>query len=394
MCGELDLGTPKQSLDLLNQLKTLYKAKARKAKVDVSKQAHIIMYPEVPTAAMIRDCYDADDPPVASVSTSAGTLECLRRSSNKTKAEQTALVPTMPGPAMQPPAMQPPAMPGFAPTGMQNVQQAMAFMGMDPMQAMMAMAARLFSQQGGQQSQQSQETPGLRIFAGSRGEVNLAAASTPQASTPQGVAQAETPHGSPPGEDSQDLQLALPDTAQVVSPEEQAASVQLATQARQAAKATETPATKTPATKAKAKAKAKAKGKAKAKSQAKVEKESAEANVSGATSSSKRKACDDDVDVAPSPKAKAKPAAKAKARPEKIVFTQENRPPCPEPKSGTTWYRKGKIHRNQGGFRVFVNASDRCDKKVTIKDENDCEAEWQKALKMIDDSYEGIPNVD
>lgn len=391
MCGELglDLGTPKQSLDLLNQLKTLYKAKARKAKVDVSKQTHIIMYPEVPTAAMIRDCYDADDPPVASVSTSAGTLECLRRSSNKSKADQTALVPMPAGPAMQPPAM-----PGFAPNAMQHAQQAMAFMGMDPMQAMMAMAARLFSQQGGQQSQQIQETPGLRIFAGSRGEVNLAAAPTPQASTPQGVAQAETPHGSPPGEDSQDLQLALPDTAQVVSPEEQAASVQLATQARQAAKATETPATKTPATKAKAKAKAKAKGKAKAKSQAKVEKEPAEANVSGATSSSKRKACDDDVDVAPSPKAKAKPAAKAKARAEKIVFTQENRPPCPEPKSGTTWYRKGKIHRNQGGFRVFVNASDRCDKKVKIKDENDCEAEWQKALKMIDDSYEGIPNVD
>ena len=391
MCGELglDLGTPKQSLDLLNQLKTLYKAKARKAKVDVSKQTHIIMYPEVPTAAMIRDCYDADDPPVASVSTSAGTLECLRRSSNKSKADQTALVPMSAGPAMQPPAML-----GFAPNAMQHAQQAMALMGMDPMQAMMAMAARLFSQQGGQQSQQIQETPGLRIFAGSRGEVNLAAAPTPQASTPQGVAQAETPHGSPPGEDSQDLQLALPDTAQVVSPEEQAASVQLATQARQAAKATETPATKTPATKAKAKAKAK--GKAKAKSQAKVEKEPAEANVSGATSSSKRKACDDDVDVAPSPKAKAKPAAKAKARAEKIVFTQENRPPCPEPKSGTTWYRKGKIHRNQGGFRVFVNASDRCDKKVKIKDENDCEAEWQKALKMIDfdDSYEGIPNVD
>ena len=383
MCGELglDLGTPKQSLDLLNQLKTLYKTKAKKAKVDVSKQAHIIMYPKVPTEAMIRDCYDADDPPVASVSSSAGTLECLRRSSNKSKADQTALVPMPAGPAMQPPAML-----GFAPNAMQHAQQAMALMGMDPMQAMMAMAARLFSQQGGQQSQQGQETPGLRIFAGSRGEVNLAAAPTPQASTPQGVAQAETPHGSPPGEDSQDLQLALPDTAQVVSPEEQAASVQLATQARQAAKATETPATKTPATKAKAKAKAK--------SQAKVEKEPAEANVSGATSSSKRKACDDDVDVAPSPKAKAKPAAKVKARPEKIVFTQENRPPCPKPKSGTTWYRKGKIHRNQGGFRVFVNASDRCDKKVKIKDENDCEAEWQKALKMIDDSYEGIPNVD
>ena len=389
MCGELglDLGTPKQSLDLLNQLKSLYKAKARKSKVDVSKQAHIIMYPEVPTEAMIRNCYDADDTPVASVSSSAGTLECLRKSSNKTKPE-TALVPTMPAPGMQPPTM-----PGFAPNAMQQAmaQQAMAFMGMDPM-AMMSMAARFFSQ-GGQQSQQ--ETPGLKIFAGSKGEVSLAASPTPQAMTPQGVTpQAVTPHGSTPGEDSQELMLALPDAGQLVPPEEQATSVQLATQARQAARATGTPATQTPATKAKAKAQAKAKGKAKAKSQAKVEKESAKAKASGATGSSKRKACDDDGDVAPSHKAKPKPDAKAKARAEKMVFTQENPPSVPEPKSGTTWYRKGKIHRNQGGFRVFLNAGDRCDKKVKITDENDCEAEWQKALKMIDDSYDGIPDAD
>ena len=41
-----------------------------------------------------------------------------------------------------------------------------------------------------------------------------------------------------------------------------------------------------------------------------------------------------------------------------------------------------------------MNAGDRCDKKVKITDENDCEAEWQKALKMIDDSYDGIPDAD
>ena len=394
----MDLGTPKQSLDLLNQLKTLYKTKAKKAKVDVSKQAHIIMYPKVPTEAMIRDCYDADDPPVASVSSSYGTLECLRRSSNKSKAEQTALVPTMPGPAMQPPAMQPPAMPGFAPNAMQNAQQAMAFMGMDPMQAMMAMAARFFSQQGGQLSQQSQQdpTPGLRIFAGSRGEANLVSSPTPQA--PQAVTPQET------GDDSQEqLALALP---AVISPEDQAAAVAMATKARQEAKAEMPKAKAEPKSNAKAKgkstakakaksnAKDKAKSKPKAKSQGKIEK------------GSKRKASDgddEDDDVAPSPKAKAtpsspmakaKPGAKAKARAERTVFTEDNKPPVPEPKSGTTWYRKGKIHRNQGGFRVFLNASDRCDKKVRITDENNCEAEWQKALKMIDDSYDGIPDAD
>jgi hypothetical protein len=33
-------------------------------------------------------------------------------------------------------------------------------------------------------------------------------------------------------------------------------------------------------------------------------------------------------------------------------------------------------------------------KKVKIKDEDNCEAEWQKAIKMIDDSYDDIPNAD
>ena len=100
----------------------------------------------------------------------------------------------------------------------------------------------------------------------------------------------------------------------------------------------------------------------------------------GAAASSKRKASDGDDAVAPSPKAKAKPSAKAKAAAEKMVFTEANRPPVPAPKAGTTWYRKGKIHRNSGAFRVFLSAGDRCDKKVKIKDEDNCEAEWQRAL--------------
>lgn len=78
VCGELglELGTPKQNLTLLNQLKSLYKSKAKKAKVDVSKRDHIVIYPEVPSEAMIRECYDADDPPVTRATSSTGTLEC------------------------------------------------------------------------------------------------------------------------------------------------------------------------------------------------------------------------------------------------------------------------------------------------------------------------------
>ncbi len=399
VCGELglELGTPKQNLTLLNQLKSLYKSKAKKAKVDVSKRDHIVIYPEVPSEAMIRECYDADDPPVTRATSSTGTLECLRKSSNKSKPE-TALVP-MPAPAVQSPSM-----PGVGPSSMQQAmaQQAMAFMGMDPVAAMnmMQMMAMRFIGQ----SQQQDTAPGpagLKIFAGNKNELNQvtpnrspsapsSAASPPAAVTTQVESQEDS--------QGQELQLALPDVAKLVTPEEQAAAVQAATQERQV-KRTEAKeaeqAEGTPSAKAKAKCKAKAKAKSKAKGAAKSPaKGSCKSKAQGIAASPKRKAGDGDDNVALSPKAKAKPSAKAKATADKIVFTQENPPPVPAPKSGTTWYRKGKIHRNSGAFRVFLSTGDRCDKKVKIKDEDNCEAEWQKAINMIDDSYDDIPNAD
>ena len=392
----LELCTAKQSLDLLNQLKYLYKSKAKRAKVDVSKQAHIIIYPEVPSEITIRDCYDADDPPLTSACSSAGTLECLRKSSNKSKPE-TALVPK---PAHE---MQSPTMPGLAPHAMQQAmaQQAMAFMGMDPMAAMnmmQVMAMRFL----GQSQQQDTAPAGLKIFAGNKAELNQvtpsrspsapsSAASPPAAAVTPQVESQEDSQG-------QELQLALPDVVKLVPAEEQLAAVQAATQERQVkrAEAKETePQKETPSAKAKAKCKGKAKAKSKAKGAAKSPaKGSAKSMAQGAAASSKRKATDGDDAVAPSPTAKAKPSAKAKAAAERIVFTEANRPPVPAPKSGTTWYRKGKIHRNSGAFRVFLSAGDRCDKKVKIQDEDNCEAEWQKAIKMIDDSYDDIPDAD
>ena len=202
------MGKPKQNLTLLNQLKSLYKSKAKKAKVDVSKRDHIVIYPEVPSEAMIRECYDADDPPVTSTASSTGILDCLRKSSSKTKPE-TALVP-MPAPAVQSPTM--PS--GVGPSSMQQAmaQQAMAFMGMDPMAAMnmMQMMAMRFL---GQSQQQDTVPAGLKIFAGNKTELNQvtpnrspsapsSAASPPAVVTPQVESQEDS--------QGQELQLAWP----------------------------------------------------------------------------------------------------------------------------------------------------------------------------------------
>ena len=400
MCGDLglELGTHKENLHLLNQLKSLFKSKARKAKQDVSKRAHIVIYPDLPSEAMIQECYDADDPPLQRATRSVGTLDCLRKSSGKTKHAGAALVP-MPAPATQSPTM--PS--GGVASAMQQAmaQQAMGVMGMDAMAMnMMQMMAMCLLGKNQQQAQQDTGPAGLKIFAGNKTELNQvtpsrsptapsSAASPPAAVTPHGESQEDS--------QGQELQLALPDVAKLVPPEEQVAAVQAATQGRQVTRA-EAKGTE-PEKHTSAKAKATCKGKAKAKSKAKgaaksPAKGSAKSMAQGAAASSKRKASDGDDAVAPSPKAKAKPSAKAKAAAEKIVFTEANRPPVPAPKSGTTWYRKGKIHRNCGAFRVFLSAGDRCDKKVKIKDEDNCEAEWQRALTMIDDSYDDIPNAD
>lgn len=132
---------------------------------------------------------------------------------------------------MPAPAVQSPSMPGVGPSSM---QQAMAFMGMDPVAAMnmMQMMAMRFIGQ----SQQQDTAPGpagLKIFAGNKNELNQvtpnrspsapsSAASPPAAVTPQVESQEDS--------QGQELQLALPDVAKLVTPEDQAAAVQAATQ--------------------------------------------------------------------------------------------------------------------------------------------------------------------
>ena len=111
--------------------------------------------------------------------------------------------------------------------------------------------------------------------------------------------------------------------------------------------------------KAAAKPKAKAKGAAKAKA-----KGAPKAKAKGA------------------PKAKAKGAPKAKSSP---IPVKKGKPPMMAKGDPTCYYRCGKIHRSDTSecFRVFKNASDRCDLKVRWH--NDMQNAWNKSLKIIDD---------
>lgn len=82
------------------------------------------------------------------------------------------------------------------------------------------------------------------------------------------------------------------------------------------------------------------------------------------------------------PKAKAKGAPKAKSSP---IPVKKGKPPMMAKGDPTCYYRCGKIHRSDTSecFRVFKNASDRCDLKVRWH--NDMQNAWNKSLKIIDD---------
>ena len=60
------------------------------------------------------------------------------------------------------------------------------------------------------------------------------------------------------------------------------------------------------------------------------------------------------------------------------------RPSHPKPGGGTFHYKNGKIHRNDRSscWLVFINKSDRCDKKVLFK--GDEVSSFRKALAMIE----------
>ena len=87
-------------------------------------------------------------------------------------------------------------------------------------------------------------------------------------------------------------------------------------------------------------------------------------------------------------KAKAKATAKGKAKatktePKSEAIAPEAVPPIMKKGDPTVYYRGGKVHRNTDCFRVFVKASDRCDRKVRIWEGQEQEC-WLKAIGIID----------
>ena len=369
--GELGvaLGTGKQTIELLQTLKSLMRSKVRKA--GKKTMEHIEVYPCEPSASLRQVAYDEDDPPCTLTAPVVGKLQCLRKTSKAAKDDSppgTELVPARPAQKVAEPS-------------------AMGF-SCDPMQ-MFQLFQMFHSMQGGGSSTASSSSTSpnllqnLQVFSNKSGTAvtpppqNRVSTEPPTSATKA----ADALFDSPPDEGkAQELQLILPE-AKVASPEEQSALVKAALARRQSAKAEVKEAESKEAKEeskphAKAKKKAKAKGKAGAKAKTQNEKKKGEAETAPAPT--KRKT-EKTAEVS-------QPSAKAKAMADKKVWSKEAPPPVPQPKSGTTYYRHGKIHRNSGAFRVFLNCKDRCDKKVKIVDEENCSAEWQRALKLIDEA--------
>ena len=373
VCGELGvaLGNSKQSLELLQTLKCLMRSKARKA--GKKSMEHIETYPYKPSQALIAVAYDADDPPCEITSPVAGRISCLRKTAKGVKEDSPPSTELVPAPA-QPATNAVDANPmGFGREAMQMFQMFQMF------QSLQGGGSGAGSSNAGSPSAGNGANllTNLQVF-GNKGNVTMtpSPANRLTAEPPASAAKAATVAA--PGEsqtDSQEqspkgLELVLPLTKPVISPEEQLSLVKTATAERQAAKE-EAKQAEAAAEQPEKKGKSQAKGKAKAKGKSGAK----------AKASTKRQAETEDV---------SRPKAKAKASADKKIWSKEDPPPVPAPKSGTTWYRHGKIHRNSGAFRVFLNAGDRCDKKVKILDEENCGAEWQRALQLIDEAPEDV----
>ena len=122
---------------------------------------------------------------------------------------------------------------------------------------------------------------------------------------------------------------------------------------------------------AKAKASAKAEAKSKAKSQPKVE--------NAALPKAKAKA---NALAKAEPKSNSRPKHKPAPKQDRVIYNKDNMPPTPEEGSGTVWYCSGKIHRNAKEWRVFMDCSDRVDKKVKIGENPD--ESFRRCLTLID----------
>lgn len=336
------------NIRLLQDLKRLVHNKRRQLP-DQRVDDYVINYPDEPTHQLVNTCYAADDPPLGLMEAPGLSSKALPlRTTHKSVAATGSQLCV---------AAKAPALPAAPAVGFQMGDPSAVQTMMQMLQPLMGMMQFFQNMHNGGDGSSGQATGGLsnlQVFTPpthsrrlSYQNQNNDAARSP----PADESQQETP---PP-----QSVLALPDLPPTLSPEEQAKLVADATKERQEAKAAE------PKAGAKAKAKAKAKGKAKAKSQT-ATKAAPKATVKAA--------------------AKAKGKAKAKVKPEdrKVYSKDDERPPRPELGDPTTWYRSGKIHINQGCFRVFLRVTDRCDRKIRILpgQEQEC---WEKALSLIDE---------
>jgi hypothetical protein len=169
------------------------------------------------------------------------------------------------------------------------------------------------------------------------------------------------------------------------SPEDYVANLQAALKSREKSKAQqkkdnrqddeeEEPVMKKPAAKAKSIAK-----------KTEEEKESKEVDsASVKKTATKAKAAAKSAPKASAGKAKPKAAVKsAAAEPPREGASELPNPPVPW--NGTFFWLEGKVHRNPAAtcWRVFINKSDRNDKKVKFGDDE--VASFHKALRLIED---------
>ena len=239
VCGELGvaLGNNKQSLELLQTLQCLMRSKARKA--GKKSMEHIETYPYKPSQALIAVAYDADDPPCEITSPVAGRISCLRKTATGVKEDSPPSTELVPAPA-QPATNAVDANPmGFGQEAMQMFQMFQMFQSLQG------------GGSGAGSSNASSPSAGnganlltnLQVF-GNKSHVTMTPspanrltadppASAAKAATvaAHGESQTDSQEQSPKG-----LELVLPLTKQVISPEEQLSLVKTAKAERQAAK--------------------------------------------------------------------------------------------------------------------------------------------------------------
>ena len=213
----------------------------------------------------------------------------------------------------------------------------------------------------------------------------LPISSSPPTTTPRQSAPQKTPESAQSTPPAPAKQLFATSPEGTKSPEDYVANLQAALKSREKSKAQqkkdnrqddeeEEPVMKKPAAKAKSIAK-----------KTEEEKESKEVDSASVKKTAiKAKAAAKSAPKASAGKAKPKAAVKsAAAEPPREGASELPNPPVPW--NGTFFWLEGKVHRNPAAtcWRVFINKSDRNDKKVKFGDDE--VASFHKALRLIED---------